>query len=71
MLVIPAIDILGGRCVRLVRSDYAHPTIYSDEPAKVAASFAEAGAERTHVVDLDGAPTCQRDLHEHRARRHS
>ena len=55
MLVIPAIDILGGRCVRLVRGDYAHPTIYSDDPAEVAASFAEAGAERIHVVDLDGA----------------
>jgi len=38
-----------------VRGDYAHPTIYSDDPAEVAASFAEAGAERIHVVDLDGA----------------
>ena len=55
MLVIPAIDILGGRCVRLVRGDYANPTVYSDDPADVAASFAEAGAERIHVVDLDGA----------------
>lgn len=55
MLVIPAIDILGGRCVRLVRGDYAHPTVYSDAPAEVATSFAEAGAERIHVVDLDGA----------------
>jgi phosphoribosylformimino-5-aminoimidazole carboxamide ribotide isomerase len=55
VLVIPAIDILGGRCVRLVRGDYANPTFYSDDPADVAASFAEAGAERIHVVDLDGA----------------
>ena len=55
MLVIPAIDILGGRCVRLVRGDYAHPTVYSDDPADVAVSFAEAGAQRIHVVDLDGA----------------
>ena len=55
MLVIPAIDILGGKCVRLQRGDYAHPTVYSDDPAEVAASFAEAGAERIHVVDLDGA----------------
>lgn len=55
MLVIPAIDILGGRCVRLLRGDYAHPTVYSDDPSDVAASFAEAGAERIHVVDLDGA----------------
>lgn len=55
MLVIPAIDILGGRCVRLVHGDYANPTVYSDDPAEVAASFVEAGAERIHVVDLDGA----------------
>jgi len=55
VLVIPAIDILGGSCVRLVRGDYSHPTVYSDDPADVAASFAEAGAERIHVVDLDGA----------------
>lgn len=55
MLVIPAIDILGGRCVRLRRGDYAHPTVYSDDPIDVAVSFAEAGAERIHVVDLDAA----------------
>ena len=55
MLIIPAIDILGGRCVRLVRGDYSHPTVYSDDPADVAANFAEAGAKRIHVVDLDGA----------------
>jgi phosphoribosylformimino-5-aminoimidazole carboxamide ribotide isomerase len=55
VLVIPAIDILGGRCVRLVRGDYANPTVYSDDPAEVATSFAEAGADRIHVVDLDGA----------------
>ena len=55
MIVIPAIDILGGRCVRLRRGDYANPTVYSDDPADVAASFAEAGAQRIHVVDLDGA----------------
>jgi len=55
VLVIPAIDILGGRCVRLVRGDYSHPTVYSDDPADVATSFAEAGAERIHVVDLDAA----------------
>jgi phosphoribosylformimino-5-aminoimidazole carboxamide ribotide isomerase len=55
VLVIPAIDVLGGKCVRLVRGDYAHPTIYSDDPNDVAASFAGAGSERIHVVDLDGA----------------
>lgn len=55
MLVIPAIDILAGRCVRLVRGDYANPTVYSEDPSDVATSFAEAGAQRIHVVDLDGA----------------
>ena len=63
MLVIPAIDILGGRCVRLVRGDYSHPTVYSDDPADVAATFAEVGAKRIHVVDLDGA----RDLGDNHA----
>jgi len=55
VLVIPAIDILGGKCVRLLRGDYSTPTVYSDDPVDVAASFAEAGAERIHVVDLDAA----------------
>ena len=55
MHVIPAIDILGGRCVRLVRGDYSHPTVYSDDPVDVAATFASAGAKRIHVVDLDAA----------------
>jgi len=55
VLVIPAIDVLGGKCVRLVRGDYAHPTVYSDDPIDVVDSFAGAGAERIHVVDLDAA----------------
>jgi phosphoribosylformimino-5-aminoimidazole carboxamide ribotide isomerase len=55
VLVIPAIDILGGRCVRLLRGDYANPTVYSDDPVEVAAGFAKAGASRVHVVDLDAA----------------
>jgi phosphoribosylformimino-5-aminoimidazole carboxamide ribotide isomerase len=55
VLVIPAIDVLGGKCVRLVRGDYAHPTVYSDDPIDVADSFAAAGAKRIHVVDLDAA----------------
>ena len=55
MLVIPAIDILGGRCVRLLRGDYAKPTVYSDDPVEVAAGFAKSGAKRVHVVDLDAA----------------
>jgi phosphoribosylformimino-5-aminoimidazole carboxamide ribotide isomerase len=63
VLVIPAIDILGGRCVRLLRGDYANPTVYSDDPVDVAAGFAAAGAERIHLVDLDAARG-QGDNHE-------
>src|SRR4030081_303227 len=55
MLVIPAIDILGGRCVRLVRGDFEHPKVYSDDPADVVAEFSNAGATRIHIVDLDAA----------------
>lgn len=55
MLILPAIDILGGRCVRLRQGDYAESTVYSDDPVAVARGFAEAGAEWIHVVDLDGA----------------
>ena len=55
MLVIPAIDVLGGKCVRLKRGDYTRPTVYSDDPVDVADSFAAAGAQRIHVVDLDAA----------------
>jgi len=55
VVVIPAIDILGGRCVRLVRGDFEHPKVYSDDPADVAEEFAQAGAEHVHVVDLDAA----------------
>jgi phosphoribosylformimino-5-aminoimidazole carboxamide ribotide isomerase len=55
VLVIPAIDILGGRCVRLVRGDFEHPKVYSDDPADVVAEFSRAGATRIHIVDLDAA----------------
>lgn len=54
-VIIPAIDILDGRCVRLLRGDYEHPTVYSEDPAAVAKGFAEQGAKRIHVVDLDAA----------------
>jgi len=54
-VVIPAIDILGGRCVRLTQGDYENPTIYADDPVEVARGFAAAGAKRVHVVDLDAA----------------
>ncbi|HSN89944.1 MAG TPA: 1-(5-phosphoribosyl)-5-[(5-phosphoribosylamino)methylideneamino]imidazole-4-carboxamide isomerase [Anaeromyxobacteraceae bacterium] len=55
MLVIPAIDLLGGQVVRLERGDYAKPTVYSSRPAEQAEAFVRAGARRVHVVDLDGA----------------
>src|SRR5690606_4588568 len=53
--VIPAIDLRGGRCVRLVQGRADAETVYADDPVAVARSFAEAGARRLHVVDLDGA----------------
>lgn len=55
MVVIPAIDILGGRCVRLTQGDYAHPTVYAEDPVEMVRRFAAAGAKRVHVVDLDAA----------------
>ena len=55
MLIYPAIDILGGRCVRLRQGDYASETVFSDDPAAVARRWVEQGADRIHVVDLDGA----------------
>jgi phosphoribosylformimino-5-aminoimidazole carboxamide ribotide isomerase len=55
LLVIPAIDLFGGRCVRLVKGDYNLPTVYSDDPLEVLDEFVEAGAVRLHVVDLDAA----------------
>jgi phosphoribosylformimino-5-aminoimidazole carboxamide ribotide isomerase len=55
MLVIPSIDVRGGRAVRLLRGDYAQETVISDEPVAVVTSFADAGARRVHVVDLDSA----------------
>ena len=55
MLIIPAIDIISGCCVRLLQGDYDKKTVYSRDPASVAKTFAEAGASRLHVVDLDAA----------------
>jgi phosphoribosylformimino-5-aminoimidazole carboxamide ribotide isomerase len=53
----PAIDLRGGRCVRLVQGDYDRETVYGDDPVAVALGFAEAGARWIHVVDLDAART--------------
>ena len=53
--LIPAIDIIGGQCVRLTKGDYDQKTVYRDSPAEVAKEFEEIGFKRLHVVDLDGA----------------
>lgn len=55
MELFPAIDLIGGCAVRLVKGDYAQKTVYSENPEEVARSFAEAGARYLHVVDLEGA----------------
>jgi phosphoribosylformimino-5-aminoimidazole carboxamide ribotide isomerase len=55
MQIWPAIDLRGGRCVRLQQGDYARETIFGDDPVAMARSFAEQGAEYLHLVDLDGA----------------
>ena len=55
MLIYPAIDLLDGRCVRLRQGDYSRETVFSDDPAAVARRWVELGADRLHVVDLDGA----------------
>ncbi len=55
MIVLPAIDILEGKAVRLAQGDYRRVTIYNDSPVDQARVFAEKGAEWVHVVDLDGA----------------
>jgi phosphoribosylformimino-5-aminoimidazole carboxamide ribotide isomerase len=55
VIVIPAIDLMDGKVVRLSRGDFATRTIYSDRPAEFAEAFRKAGARRVHVVDLDGA----------------
>lgn len=55
MKIFPAIDLKGGKVVRLLRGDYDKVTVFGDDPLKVAKEFEEAGAEFLHVVDLDGA----------------
>jgi len=53
--IIPAIDIIDGKCVRLTQGDYAQKKVYSDSPADVAKMFEDNGIRRIHIVDLDGA----------------
>jgi phosphoribosylformimino-5-aminoimidazole carboxamide ribotide isomerase len=55
MQIIPAIDIIDGKCVRLTQGDYSQKTIYNENPLEVAKEFEGAGLQRLHLVDLDGA----------------
>lgn len=55
MEIIPAIDIIEGKCVRLTHGDYAQKKIYNEHPLEVARQFEDAGLKRLHLVDLDGA----------------
>ena len=55
MRIIPAIDIIDGKCVRLVKGDYDKKTVYHDDPLEMAKAFEDHGVEYLHLVDLDGA----------------
>ena len=55
MLILPAIDLRQGRCVRLLQGREQDETVYDHDPAAVAERFVAAGAQRLHLVDLDGA----------------
>ena len=55
MILYPAIDLVGGKAVRLYKGDYAQMTVYSDDPLSVAKDFQNAGAKRMHLVDLEAA----------------
>ena len=55
MLIIPAVDIKGGRCVRLLRGEEGTETVFSENPAEVAKRWELCGAKLLHVIDLDGA----------------
>ena len=57
MYIFPAIDLYGGKAVRLYKGDYAQMTVYNDDPAAVAEDFSRAGAKHLHLVDLEGAKT--------------
>ncbi len=57
MIIIPAIDLKDGKCVRLLQGDFKRVTVYSDHPVETAHLWREKGAERLHLVDLDGSVT--------------
>lgn len=53
--IIPAIDIIDGKCVRLSQGDYGRKKVYNEDPLEVAKEFQDHGIQRLHLVDLDGA----------------
>ena len=55
MIVIPALDIRGGKCIRMERGDLKTSTVYSDDPVAQARAFVDAGAQKLHVIDIDAA----------------
>lgn len=55
MIVIPAIDLKDGKCVRLFQGDFDNETIYNENPEKIGQNFQKQGAKRLHIIDLDGA----------------
>ncbi len=55
MTILPAIDIRGGKCVRLRQGDFQHETVYGDDPVAIALQWEKEGAQALHLVDLDGA----------------
>ena len=61
MLIVPAIDIRDGKCVRLVKGDYARETVFGDDPSEMARRWVREGATALHLVDLDGAKSGKSD----------
>ena len=55
MLVIPAIDIIDGKCVRLAQGNFSNSTVYGENPIEIAKNFEKQGATFLHIIDLDGA----------------
>lgn len=66
MQLFPAIDLRGGKVVRLTQGDYDRMTVYGENPCAQARAFLEAGAKNLHVVDLDGAKDGTLSLRHHR-----
>ena len=62
MKIFPAIDLRGGKCVRLIQGDFDKETVYSDDPQAMALKWQSQGAKFLHVVDLDGAAQVPRKI---------